>query len=63
MMNLIFWLSSVMHVSKMNQRGQTTVEYMLVLAVLVLAIVFAFWLLIPGIKDGFIGLARKIISS
>ena len=46
-----------------NQRGQVGTEYMLVLSVLVVAVVFAFWLLIPGLKEGFVGLARKIISS
>lgn len=45
-----------------RQGGQATTEYMLVLAVLVLALVFVFWLIAPGLRDGFVGLAQRIIA-
>lgn len=45
-----------------RQAGQATTEYMLILAVLVLALVFAFWLIAPGLRDGFVGLAQRIIA-
>lgn len=42
--------------------GQATTEYMLILGVLVLSLVFAFWLIAPGLRLGFIELAQRIIA-
>lgn len=42
--------------------GQATTEYMLILAVLVLALVLAFWLVAPGLREGFAQLALRIIA-
>ncbi len=42
--------------------GQATTEYMLILGVLVLSLVFAFWLIAPGLRLGFVELAQRIIA-
>lgn len=47
---------------KRGVSGQTTTEYMLVIGVLVLALVFAYWFIAPGLRDGFVELAEKITA-
>ena len=42
--------------------GQVSVEVMLLLAVVTIALVLAFFLVVPGIRDGFVALAEKIIA-
>ncbi len=42
--------------------GQVSVEVMLLLAVVTIALVVAFFLVVPGIRDGFVALAEKIIA-
>jgi uncharacterized protein (UPF0333 family) len=42
--------------------GQVSVEAMLLLAVVTIAMVLAFFLVVPGIRDGFVALAEKIIA-
>lgn len=46
-----------------DQRGQTTTEYMLVIAVLVCQVVLAYYLLAPALRDGLRGLAQRIIEN
>lgn len=45
-----------------GQCGQVSAEYMLLLVVVVVALVLAFFLVVPGIRDGFLELAGKIIA-
>lgn len=45
-----------------GQSGQVSVEYVVVIAVITMALVFAFFLVVPGIRDGFVELANKIIA-
>ncbi len=42
--------------------GQVSVEVMLLMAVVTIALVLAFFLVVPGIRDGFVALAEKIIA-
>ncbi len=42
--------------------GQVSVEVMLLMAVVTIALVLAFYLVVPGIRDGFVALAEKIIA-
>jgi|GEM_PF-6427235 Flp pilus assembly pilin Flp len=46
-----------------DQRGQTTSEYMLVIALVVCQVVLAYYLLAPALRDGFNGLAGRIIAN
>jgi Flp pilus assembly pilin Flp len=45
-----------------DQRGQTTSEYMLVIALIVCQVVLAYYLLAPALRDGMNELARRIID-
>lgn len=45
-----------------SDSGQVSVEVMLLLAVVTIALVLAFFLVVPGIRDGFVALAEKIIA-
>ena len=42
--------------------GQVTTEYMLVLWILTCLLIVGFFLVVPGMREGFLGLAEKIIS-
>ncbi len=44
-----------------DQRGQTTTEYMLLLAVIVFQIVVIYYLLAPAVRGGFVDLAQRIM--
>jgi hypothetical protein len=44
------------------RRGQTTIEYMLVLGVLAAALVLAFYVIAPLFIDGFVVLVKRIIE-
>ena len=46
-----------------DQRGQTTTEYMLVIALLVCQAVLAYYLLAPALRDGLRGLVQRIIEN
>ena len=46
-----------------DQRGQTTSEYMLVIALIVCQVVLAYYLLAPALRDGFRALAQRIIEN
>jgi Flp pilus assembly pilin Flp len=46
-----------------DECGQTTTEYMLVIALLVFQAVLAYYLLAPALKDGFQGLAQRIMDN
>ncbi|MBI5521372.1 MAG: hypothetical protein HY910_02000 [Desulfarculus sp.] len=46
-----------------DQRGQTTTEYMLVIALLVCQVVLAYYLLAPALQGGLRGLAQRIIEN
>jgi Flp pilus assembly pilin Flp len=45
------------------QRGQTTTEYMLLIAVIVAELVLAYVLLVPALRDGFVDLAKRIMDN
>ena len=44
------------------QRGQTTTEYMTMVAVIICGLVFIYYLLVPYLKSGFTQLAGRIID-
>ncbi len=44
------------------RRGQTTMEFMLVLGVLSAALILAFYLIAPMFVDGFVELVRRIMD-
>lgn len=44
------------------RRGQTTMEFMLVLGVLSAALILAFYLIAPMFVDGFVELVRRIME-
>ncbi len=49
-----------------GRSGQSTVEYVLVLAVLVVAMIWAAWYFMPGFSEGFSAMmdkSEKIINS
>lgn len=46
-----------------DQRGQTTTEYMLVIALLVFQAGLAYYLLAPSLRDGLRELAQRIIEN
>jgi uncharacterized protein (UPF0333 family) len=49
-------------IARKDQSGQVSAEYMLLLAVVVVALVLAFFLVVPGIRNGFVELAARIIA-
>lgn len=46
-----------------DEKGQTTSEYMLVIALIVCQVVLAYYLLAPALRDGMNNLARRIIEN
>lgn len=44
-----------------DQRGQTTSEYMLLLAVIVFQLVVIYYMLAPALRGGFVDLAQRIM--
>jgi Flp pilus assembly pilin Flp len=44
-----------------DQGGQTTAEYMLLLAVIVCQVIFVYFMLAPALRDGFVELAGRIL--
>jgi hypothetical protein len=44
------------------RRGQTTIEYMLVLGVLAAALILAFYAIAPMFVDGFVNLVKRIMD-
>ena len=46
-----------------DQRGQTTSEYMLVIALIVCQVVLAYYLLAPALRSGMNALIQRIIDN